>query len=152
MKCQNYIIPFGKYKGKDLLFVAENNPQYLNWLGTIVYESELKTELDKFLKTTYFLECLLEDQERRYKSQEFEPERMFEPVKPSRKSSNSYNCGWGCTSYNPNCDACDGYLADISPGIDFRTKDDYDRAHKRAIRGFSPWNNDDDEDEGEVGW
>jgi hypothetical protein len=85
MKTQNCIIPFGKYKGKDLLFVAEHNPHYLNWLSTVVYESELKTELDKFLKTKYFADCWLEDQERRYKSQELEPERMFEPLTPSRK-------------------------------------------------------------------
>lgn len=23
-----------------------------------------------------------------------------------------YDCGWGCTSYNPNCDACDSYNTD----------------------------------------
>jgi uncharacterized protein (DUF3820 family) len=65
MKTQNCIIPFGKYKGKDLLFVAEHNPDYLNWLSTVVYESELKTELDKFLKTKYFADCWLEDKRNR---------------------------------------------------------------------------------------
>lgn len=27
-----------------------------------------------------------------------------------------YNCGYGCTSYNPSCDACDGYTNDPDTG------------------------------------
>jgi uncharacterized protein (DUF3820 family) len=60
--CQNQIIPFGKYKGKDLLFVAENNPNYLTWLQTVA-NGKLKENLDKFLATDYFMDCYREHQE-----------------------------------------------------------------------------------------
>lgn len=28
----------------------------------------------------------------------------------------NYKCPWGCTSYNPNCDACEGHTNDPDTG------------------------------------
>jgi len=59
MKAQNCIIPFGKYKGKDLLFVTENNPRYLLWLESVAY-GPLKEEIDKLIETDYFWDAVHE--------------------------------------------------------------------------------------------
>lgn len=29
---ENFVMPFGKYKGKDLLEISESNPSYIIWL------------------------------------------------------------------------------------------------------------------------
>ena len=57
---QNTKMPFGKYKGKDLLFIAENNPKYLLWLNTVDLREPLKAAVDSFTATQYFNECLEE--------------------------------------------------------------------------------------------
>jgi uncharacterized protein (DUF3820 family) len=61
MGCQNFIMPFGKYKGKDLLFITEENPRYLIWLST---ECELKGPLKdavlQMVETSYFKDALNE--------------------------------------------------------------------------------------------
>lgn len=57
---QNTIMPFGKYKGKDLLFIAENNPKYLIWLNSIELRGTLKTSVNDFVDSEYFIDCLHE--------------------------------------------------------------------------------------------
>lgn len=55
MSCQNYKMPFGKYKGKDLLFITENNPKYLIWLDNeCELNGNLKSAVSQMVKTSYF--------------------------------------------------------------------------------------------------
>lgn len=57
--CQSQVMPFGKYKGKDLLFIAENNPKYLLWLKSeCELRGKLKDAVWQFVETSYFKECL----------------------------------------------------------------------------------------------
>jgi hypothetical protein len=55
---QNFVLPFGKYRGDDLIYVAEVNPKYLLWLKSTA-KGELKENLDSFINTNYFKDCLL---------------------------------------------------------------------------------------------
>lgn len=61
--------------------------------------------------------------------------------------SRKYRCGYGCTSYNPNCDACDSETSSAESGRYYVSEEDKERAHKRAVQGLSPWDFDDNEDE-----
>lgn len=147
VEAEEFTIPFGKYKGIRLLRVYQLNPQYLKWLNTIVYDSPLKEALTLFLKNHQLDDSFIE------KSMFTSEETKARLVSNKEDNSNRYNCGWGCTSYNPCCDACDSYLSDVKPGMDFRTEEDYKKAHKRALNGLSPWYGEDIEsDEGDVGW
>lgn len=56
---ENYVIPFGKHKGQTLPDVAEENPPYLMWLNTVA-KGDLKKNLEDFLETKYFQDCLVE--------------------------------------------------------------------------------------------
>lgn len=56
---QNTMIPFGKYKGHDLLYVAEINPFYLLWLQSVA-KGNFKVSIDNFLTTSYFKDCIKE--------------------------------------------------------------------------------------------
>lgn len=74
---------------------------------------------------------------------------------PIVSPKSDYNCGWGCIRYNPSCDACDGYTSVAESGRFFVSEDDKERAHRRAVSGLSPWgwgHDNDDSDEGDVGW
>jgi hypothetical protein len=62
---QNTIIPFGKHKGKDLLFVAEWDAPYLLWLQTVA-KDKLLDDVNAFVKTDYFKDCLREAREEEY--------------------------------------------------------------------------------------
>jgi uncharacterized protein (DUF3820 family) len=59
---QNTIMPFGKYKNRDLLFIAEMDPNYLLWLQTTA-KGKLLEDVNSFVKTDYFKDCLREEQE-----------------------------------------------------------------------------------------
>lgn len=58
-----------------------------------------------------------------------------------------YKCGYGCTSYNPCCDACDSETSVVDNGRFYTSEEDKERAHKRAIQGLDPWSFNDDEEE-----
>lgn len=53
-------MPFGKYKGKDLLYIIETNPRYLLWLNSIELKGDLKTAVPNLIETDYFSEALAE--------------------------------------------------------------------------------------------
>ena len=57
---QNTIMPFGKYKGKDLLHITEENPRYLLWLGTLKLRGDLKEAVLNLIDSDYFQESLAE--------------------------------------------------------------------------------------------
>jgi hypothetical protein len=57
---QNTIVPFGKYKGKDLLYIIENNPRYLLWLNSIELKGDLSVAVPALIETDYFNEALAE--------------------------------------------------------------------------------------------
>lgn len=133
--CQNFIMPFGKYKGKDLLFITENNPKYLLWVQTIA-QGHLKEAVDSMVKTTYFKDAWLESLGTR---------STYKPIESFKKESPTsvkyqYKCGWGCTSYNPCCDACDSATSELESGKWYVSASDKEYAHKRAVSGLDPWN------------
>jgi hypothetical protein len=67
--CQNQIMPFGKYKGKDLLFIGQWNPKYIIWLRDVAELREpLKTAVASFSETRLFKDSLFdyEESERQY--------------------------------------------------------------------------------------
>lgn len=56
-----------------------------------------------------------------------------------------YNCGWGCTSYNPFCDACDSATTTDNP----YHPEESEQLHKAALKGMTlqEWHNSEDERE-----
>ena len=59
-----------------------------------------------------------------------------------------YKCAYGCTSYDPCCDGCDGEVSDQSTGWAEPAKDTANR-FKAALRGKTLYEyiEDDDEDD-----
>lgn len=47
-----------------------------------------------------------------------------------------YKCAYGCTSYNPNCDACDGETSDQSTGW-FEPEEDTRDRFEAAKKGMT---------------
>ncbi len=50
-------IPFGRYKNKELMHVADENPKYLIWLESVA-KGKLKEELDKIIESEVFQKTL----------------------------------------------------------------------------------------------
>jgi uncharacterized protein (DUF3820 family) len=53
---EEYVMPFGKYKGKTLLHVSTVNPRYINWLLSIDLFPETKKfvqECAEFIESTH---------------------------------------------------------------------------------------------------
>lgn len=57
---QNLIMPFGKHKGKDLLYIIEWHPKYMLWLSTIELKGKLAEAIPVLIETEYFKESLKE--------------------------------------------------------------------------------------------
>lgn len=54
-------IPFGKHKGKDLLFIAEYDVMYLVWLSQLPDLKEpLRTSVVDFVNSNYVKDCIEE--------------------------------------------------------------------------------------------
>jgi len=51
-----YIIPFGKYKGKLLADVAEENLSYLKWMLTLPWAEEFPTSAEKIHRAIMYME------------------------------------------------------------------------------------------------
>lgn len=45
-----------------------------------------------------------------------------------------YKCAFGCTSYNPNCDACDSETTSDNP---YDYEKESNEKHKAALRGMT---------------
>lgn len=70
-------MPFGKYKGKDLLFIGTFDPPYILWLCNKAQLREpLKTAVTEFSKTQLFRDSLY-DYEMAKENQFYEKDWMW---------------------------------------------------------------------------
>lgn len=61
----------------------------------------------------------------------------------------SYKCAFGCTCFNPSCDACESSSSTSNP---YATQEEKDDRHKAASQGYDYDDPNDKEDFDARGW